>query len=278
MAELAAKIEPRKAIVEAATIGEKVWKEIFPTEGNPLDLSGADLSGALFTGHLTQLDQADFRGAKLDGSRWSVVTVRRADFTRASLRGCKMVMFGCNGCIFREADLSGATLSGLLIRDGETADFSNANLTGANIELFGQTPMLLTGATLAGCRVSRNRGTGHKGDAEFMKKGIDHFMSLLSAEQKAQLKKSGCFIATAACGAADAEEVRRLQSFRDEVLRRTRIGRLFIAAYESLSPAAAEWIAQSIMRRRVALDLVVRPAATLVSTLRKDRHRYRGET
>jgi len=43
--------------------------------------------------------------------------------------------------------------------------------------------------------------------------------------------KAGCFVATTVYGDADCREVRALRRFRDEVLARSRLGRLFIAFY-----------------------------------------------
>lgn len=56
------------------------------------------------------------------------------------------------------------------------------------------------------------------------------------------LKKSRCFIATAAFGSMDAAPVEMLRDFRDSVLSRFEIGRDFIEWYYSWSPAAAEWL------------------------------------
>lgn len=49
----------------------------------------------------------------------------------------------------------------------------------------------------------------------------------------------GCYIATAVYGSYDAPEVMVLREFRDERLRRTALGRAFIATYYALSPAMA---------------------------------------
>lgn len=50
----------------------------------------------------------------------------------------------------------------------------------------------------------------------------------------------GCYIATAVYGSYDAPEVLTLRSFRDQVLRKHWLGRLFIKAYYFLSPPIAE--------------------------------------
>lgn len=79
--------------------------------------------------------------------------------------------------------------------------------------------------------------------------------------------QSGCFIATAACGSAQAVEVVRLQQFRDAVLRQTVLGRAFIKAYEYLSPPIARCIAHSRFARRIVRCTVVRPAGWVATRL-----------
>lgn len=56
-------------------------------------------------------------------------------------------------------------------------------------------------------------------------------------------KKGMCFIATAAYGSDLAPDVVLLRDFRDYVLVRTRLGRLFVAAYQRTSPPVARLIA-----------------------------------
>lgn len=76
-------------------------------------------------------------------------------------------------------------------------------------------------------------------------------------------KSSGdksCFIATAACGTEHAEDVIRLRAYRDIVLRRTLLGRIFISMYECLSPPLARSIAHSTRRRLWVRRLIVYPA------------------
>jgi hypothetical protein len=69
-----------------------------------------------------------------------------------------------------------------------------------------------------------------------------------------------CFVASAACGSADAAMVVELRSFRDAVLRGTWAGRLFIGCYEAVSPPVAQAIARSALLRRMARRLIVAPA------------------
>ena len=54
----------------------------------------------------------------------------------------------------------------------------------------------------------------------------------------------GCFIATAAYGSRLAPEVETLRDFRDRLLMTNPAGKAFVRLYYTLSPPAAEWIAQ----------------------------------
>lgn len=53
-------------------------------------------------------------------------------------------------------------------------------------------------------------------------------------------KKSGCYIATAVYGSYDAPEVLYLRQYRDDVLSKSVLGRVFIRAYYILSPPIAQ--------------------------------------
>ena len=53
-------------------------------------------------------------------------------------------------------------------------------------------------------------------------------------------KKEGCYIATAVYGSYDAPEVRTLRRFRDETLKKSAAGRMFIRVYYRFSPPIAQ--------------------------------------
>jgi len=88
-------------------------------------------------------------------------------------------------------------------------------------------------------------------------------MRMLKATE-AQTKSSSCFIATAACGSADAPDVETLRRFRDETLVHYRLGRRLVGVYEKLSPPIAARIAGDLFCRRIVRCLIVRPFAGLV--------------
>lgn len=59
---------------------------------------------------------------------------------------------------------------------------------------------------------------------------------------KLDVKRAGCFIATAAYGSEWSDEVAILRRFRDEILLNTRAGRVFVDVYYSVSPPLARAI------------------------------------
>jgi predicted RNA-binding Zn-ribbon protein involved in translation (DUF1610 family) len=74
------------------------------------------------------------------------------------------------------------------------------------------------------------------------------------------LHKSGCFVATATYGDEDAIEVRFLRAFRDQVLKRSWIGRALTAMYYKVSPYLARTLELSPGLQKASrrcLDLVV---------------------
>lgn len=83
-----------------------------------------------------------------------------------------------------------------------------------------------------------------------------------------QFGKASCFIATAACATPDAWEVRALRAFRDEVLCRFSLGRLFSRCYHRLSPPLAQWVAGTQKRQHLVRRFFVNPLARVVRRLR----------
>jgi hypothetical protein len=71
-----------------------------------------------------------------------------------------------------------------------------------------------------------------------------------------------CFVATAASNPG-APEVELLRIWRERRLRRSRGGRIALAAYERIAPTLGAWVARTERRRAVVRALVVGPAARL---------------
>lgn len=76
-------------------------------------------------------------------------------------------------------------------------------------------------------------------------------------------KGSGCFIATAATGSYDHPKVMTLRVFRDSILKKYALGKIFISIYYSVSPPIAHWIEQGKRRKRFVLCLVVNPLSRI---------------
>jgi hypothetical protein len=105
-------------------------------------------------------------------------------------------------------------------------------------------------------------------DVRTLVKSLQQNSSSAPAATKVQPKaaKSGCFIATAACGSPLAAEVESLRAYRDSVLRPSRLGRLFVRCYERTSPPVAVWIESRPAARKLVRNLLVRPLAAMAAT------------
>jgi uncharacterized protein YjbI with pentapeptide repeats len=270
--------------------GIKIWAAHFPNSEGwgakvRLDLSGADLSGRLFAGTfgLTVLAGADFRGAKLDGTRWLFDSLEGADFTNASLTAGTFALCSMSGTQFRNAGLRDASLGFYALKP---ADFTGADMRNAKLTLGAALPQLptrmfhaevvLTGADMTGCSVTvfdklRDLNSRTRGEQLFS------FLASMSPKQKQQVtfteptleplepKRGGCFIATAAYGSAMAPQVQVLRNFREERLRPRKSGRIFIRAYERLSPPLADFIRQRPLLRKLVRGLLAPVAGRLAS-------------
>lgn len=97
------------------------------------------------------------------------------------------------------------------------------------------------------------------------KKGLREAKNDRSDRPETQSDQSeGCFIATAAMGSSDNGKVELLRDFRDEVLKRSIFGRLFIRFYYRVSPPIAAWISRSKWRKMVVKQVIVNPAVATI--------------
>jgi hypothetical protein len=256
-----------------------LWRKEFPTNMR-LDLSGANFSDMVFGGFAIILTGANLKGANLDRTWWGfMVHLSGADLTRATLRGARINGPDADGTIFREADLSEARIILRSVTRRKPADLTNANLTNASIAVDCKTPpgLILTGAQMDGCRAL-------VAEEVLVKQAINVFQARLTPEQLSQVVwedrsgspiqvdpflsprqkgSGGCFIATAACGTDQAQDVVTLRRFREVVLRPNRFGRKFITAYEWGSPLIANGIKCSPLCRSLVRRLIVRPSRWL---------------
>lgn len=74
-------------------------------------------------------------------------------------------------------------------------------------------------------------------------------------------KKSGCFIATAAYGTTDSNDVKILQAFRDKFLLNSKLGTNFVQFYYSVSPDLAKLISASSTLKYLIRNLILRPVS-----------------
>lgn len=244
--------------------GDPLWKNDLAGVAPPLDLSGVDFTGGIFAHYGGEyLNRASFKDARLDQTRWFGVHAKHADFSGASLRDAFMAVFCCEGASFLGADLTKARLG--LIAIEAPVDFSGAILSGAEFNLSSSPRLTLKDARLDGARLVGPR------------KAVDGFLAGLSERQRDQVKaevspdvsgeppppppKSGCFIATAACGSEEEVDVLRLRAFRDRVLARSAPGRALVRLYERVSPPVADWIRTRQGARAVVRAALVRPAS-----------------
>jgi len=109
-----------------------------------------------------------------------------------------------------------------------------------------------------GANVKRYAGGGHPYSSM-----PDRYAHAECAALHPEDKPTGlCFIATAVYGET-SPEVATLHIFRDSILRQSRLGCLFVAIYELLSPPVAVAIAQRPALRFLARWLIVAPAYSI---------------
>lgn len=65
------------------------------------------------------------------------------------------------------------------------------------------------------------------------------------------LKNSGCFVATACYGDYECEEVKEFRIYRDNVMLKSSLGRLFVSTYYFISPPIANLISKSEISKRI---------------------------
>lgn len=96
--------------------------------------------------------------------------------------------------------------------------------------------------------------------------GVSEIVTLdASTERRIYATVDACFIATAAHGSMEHEDVAVLRRFRDRVLMRTDTGRAFVATYYGLSPAWAERIRESEALKRLTRAALA-PAVVLAKS------------
>jgi tetratricopeptide (TPR) repeat protein len=94
-----------------------------------------------------------------------------------------------------------------------------------------------------------------------------------SKETSSERSSSGCFIATAVYGDENAVELKILRDFRDTVLLRNSLGRLFVSLYYFISPSIANIIKKSEYAKNFVKKVFIEPSLLLVMYIinRKER-------
>jgi hypothetical protein len=98
------------------------------------------------------------------------------------------------------------------------------------------------------------------GDEDALKNvtSVKKKLSLMREDQESARSGKGCFIATAAYGSPLADEVTVLRAYRDEVLERRILGRVFVSTYYRLSPPIAHRLESANVLRSLS-RLLLRP-------------------
>jgi hypothetical protein len=94
--------------------------------------------------------------------------------------------------------------------------------------------------------------------------GCDRDLDTKEVLQKGSATGSGCFIATACYGSAEAQPVKTLRLFRDRRLMPSPIGAALVAIYYRLSPPVAEMLRSRPWARRLVIRLLIDPVVTFV--------------
>jgi hypothetical protein len=99
---------------------------------------------------------------------------------------------------------------------------------------------------------------------------FDNFLNIHWTNSKPQIpkaiaKKDGCFIATACYGNYDHPNVITLRNFRDDVLTKSKSGRMFISFYYKYSPAIARQIEKSVVIKRIIRNVLIHPLVSLTT-------------
>jgi hypothetical protein len=77
----------------------------------------------------------------------------------------------------------------------------------------------------------------------------------------------GCFIATVVYGSPNHHKLKVFRKFRDELLLKDKVGRVFIRLYYRISPRVAYRIKEREALKRLILFLVIEPVHQLMKFL-----------
>ncbi|MCH2112739.1 MAG: DUF1565 domain-containing protein, partial [Planctomycetes bacterium] len=149
------------------------------------------------------------------------------------------------GAFVDDDDAAGPYMQAItLLQQGTVAWSVDSTVTYGGTTLFFETPDLLPGEY--NFLVTNPGGSIGVG-------------SLKVREESTVKSDTGCFVATAAHGAYDAQSVLKLRRFRDDYLAATTFGRTLIRSYYRWGPSWAAWIEDRPWARKTAWTLLQAP-------------------
>lgn len=92
------------------------------------------------------------------------------------------------------------------------------------------------------------------GEDQFL---IQKMREMLVLAQKIEENPAKCFIATACYGSPYAQEVMLLRQFRDDVLLKSILGRVFLQTYYLLSPPIAKIIVKKMFLKKIVRKILI---------------------
>jgi hypothetical protein len=114
--------------------------------------------------------------------------------------------------------------------------------------------------------LSSNTGYDFKARLKYNDTVIEGTTLQFTTKSSTQTPSEGCFIATAAYGTPNAEQIDVLREFRDVVLLQNTVGSQFVALYYQFSPPIADFIAGNSFLRTLVRELLVAPIVWVVET------------
>jgi hypothetical protein len=236
----------------------ELWKTHDARSPEPARLNGADFRRLIFRNH--RFRNHGFVNCNFSGSRWFLAGIQDSDCSGSNFTGITTMLFdlqnvNCTGCNFTKAEL----WFGFNI---DQTNFLGADFSGATLRLSehfhkSKAAPNFAGAVMTGCTFIND--SRHERGA-FRKWFTESQRAVMSVGQGKA--RSGCFIATAACG-KESPEVAILREYRDRILLATPMGRAFVHCYCHTSPLIARGIERSRWLRAAVRAAVVIPAAEL---------------
>lgn len=101
-------------------------------------------------------------------------------------------------------------------------------------------------------------------DKSSIRDDISLHFDLVSIRKKDNSSDSNCFIATACFGGIECREVIEFRKYRDEKLRKTYLGNIFIKIYYWASPPIAKLIAKKQYSKRIIRILILLPLLKVI--------------